>query len=135
MQAALLCNFKECYGIEILKGLQEVIFIYLDYSLDIKCVQTSLDILNRFNCSIAPLLSTRASSIHFLHGSFLSESHDWSDADLVFANSTCFPDELIGQIEVLARKLAVGARVVTFTSSLRSEYFKVRANVQLIAVF
>jgi hypothetical protein len=85
-----------------------------------------MDILDRFNGNIAPLLSKHSPTVHFLHGSFLSEAHTWSDADLVFANSTCFPDELIGKIEVQARRLKVGARVVTFTSSLRSEYFKVR---------
>ena len=61
------------------------------------------------------------------HGSFLTEPHasSWSDADLVFANSTCFPDELIADIAEKCISLAVGSRVITFTTSLRSEYFKV----------
>lgn len=97
--------------------------------------QTSSDILHKFNRSVAPLLSSRdRPSINFIHGSFLSGNEDWSDADLVFANSTCFPDELIVDIEVACRRLRVGARVITFTSSLRSEFFKVRSRPETESV-
>ena len=89
--------------------------------------KTSLEILRKFNRSVAPLLSRDAPSVHLLQESFLSDSQDWSGADLVFANSTCFPDELIADIEVKCRDLRAGSRVITFTTSLRSEHFKVQA--------
>ena len=89
--------------------------------------KTSLEILRKFNESVAALLSRDAPSLYLLQGSFLSDTQDWSGADLVFANSTCFPDELITDIEVKCRHLRAGSRVITFTTSLRSEHFKVQA--------
>ena len=71
------------------------------------------------------MLSGECGVVGLVHGSFLSSEEDWADADLVFANSTCFPDELIEDIATRCRKLAVKSRVITFTTSLRSEYFKV----------
>lgn len=56
----------------------------------------------------------------------------WADSDLVFANSTCFPDELIVEIAAQCASLRVGSRVITFTTSLRSEYFKVRSLILAI---
>lgn len=58
--------------------------------------------------------------------SFLLPEHvqNWLDADLVFANSTCFPDSLLEEIEELAKGLRPGARIVTFTSRLQNtEHF------------
>jgi hypothetical protein len=80
--------------------------------------------------------------IEFFHGSFLSPPTDpdsdsdcsWADADLVFANSTCFPDELIANIAEKCVSLSVGARVITFTTSLRSEYFKVTYPLHILLI-
>ena len=46
-------------------------------------------------------------------GSFLD--FDWSDGDVVFANSTCFDDELMMDMSKKAEKLKAGALIVTFT--------------------
>lgn len=121
-QAALMCNFEEYHGIEILKGLYEVTLYPCLYNLE----QTSLSVAKKFSKSISPLLKSPP-SIQLAHGSFLAEPHcsSWLDADLIFANSTCFPDELIADIAAKCALLKVGARVITFTTSLRSEYFKV----------
>jgi hypothetical protein len=110
--AALMCDFKEYHGIEILRGLYE----------------TSLGVVSKFRRSICPLIAKAPPAVCFTHGSFLAEPHasSWTDADLVFANSTCFPDELIAEIATSCASLRVGARVITFTTSLRSEYFKVK---------
>ncbi len=111
-----MTNFDEYHGIEILRGLYE----------------TSLEVLNKFRRRVAPIVKNPP-KIELFHGSFLASPTDpnsnsncsWADADLVFANSTCFPDELIANIAEKCFSLSVGARVITFTTSLRSEYFKV----------
>jgi hypothetical protein len=40
---------------------------------------------------------------------------DWSDGDVIFANSTCFDDALIAAMTARAEALKPGAIVVTFT--------------------
>ena len=48
-------------------------------------------------------------------GDFLEA--DWSDASLLFATSLCFPPELTHAVEVRARRLAPGARIVLMTAT------------------
>lgn len=104
---------------------------------------TSTQVLAQFDQHIMPLLSKSSPHINLRCGSFLSpeisatwpmgggvSSHveflsDWTDADVVFANSTCFPSPLMRQIETMCRELKTGSRVITFTTALSSEYFKV----------
>ena len=38
---------------------------------------------------------SQSDDVSLVHGSFLD--WDWSDGDVVFANSTCFDDELMGE--------------------------------------
>ena len=49
-------------------------------------------------------------------GSFLE--FDWRDGDVVFANSTCFDDDLMTALSQMAHNLKPGAIVVTFTKGL-----------------
>jgi hypothetical protein len=56
-------------------------------------------------------------------GSFLD--FDWSDGDVVFANSTCFDDSLMADMSVQAERLKPGAFFVTFTKGLTSKKFEV----------
>lgn len=58
-----------------------------------------------------------------LQGSFLD--YDWSDGDVVFANSTCFDDALMKDMADQAAKLKPGAVFVTFTKGLNSKAFEV----------
>jgi len=48
---------------------------------------------------------------------------DWSDGDLVFANSTCFDDALMNSVAVAAQSLRKGAIFITFTRRLPSANF------------
>ena len=43
---------------------------------------------------------------------------DWRDGDIVFANSTCYDDELMGKIGVIAIGMKKGAFFVSFTKRL-----------------
>merc|ERR1711988_174832 len=59
----------------------------------------------------------------FIHGSILDI--DWSDGDVVFANSTCFDDDLMKALAIKASGLKAGAYFVTFTKGLNSSNFEV----------
>jgi hypothetical protein len=55
-------------------------------------------------------------------GSFLD--FDWSDGDVIFANSTCFSDELMTLLSKQAESLKPGAIVVTFTKGMSTPAFE-----------
>lgn len=97
--ARLLSDFDECCGVEILRGLHEI----------------ALDVKGKFqDMGVLP-------SVEFIHDSFLH--YDWSDGDVIFANSTCFEDSLVDQLAKLGERLAPGSIVVTFTKGLNSSCF------------
>lgn len=50
---------------------------------------------------------------------------DWSDADLLFANSTCFDERLMTTLATLAERMKPGAFCVTFTKVLPSGLWRV----------
>lgn len=60
-----------------------------------------------------------------IKGSFLEPECDWSDGDLVFANSTCFAEDTLAAIAERATLLRPGARVVTFTTALKTPWLRV----------
>jgi len=104
---ALISEFELIQGFEVIDGLYK----------------KSEEIARRFRER-----SVGSSPVIDLHlDSFLGESAiaSWIDADLVFANSTCFPDELILRLEELCKGLRPGARIITFTTQFKSyEHFK-----------
>jgi SAM-dependent methyltransferase len=108
MAARFAQDFGRCVGIEILETLHG---------------QAS-KIADRFNKKFRRYLSMSMSqhvSVH--HGSILEV--DWSDGDVVFANSTCFDDSLIDDLSKLSEALKPGAIVITFTKGLTSNKFEV----------
>jgi hypothetical protein len=110
--AAILHNFDQCTGIECLEGL---------YSL-------SLELLASYNTRGKTKLEDREFDTHcsFLYGSFLDMSvRDWRDGDLVFANSTCYDDELMANIADLALGMKKGSFFVSFTKRLASTDFQI----------
>ena len=99
--ACLTQDFGICVGVEILSGL----------------FSRSQMILERYNQHFRGRLHFGAShEVRFYHSS-LSEL-DWSDGDVVFANSTCFDDALMQILSDKAELLRPGAVVVTFTKGL-----------------
>ena len=66
-----------------------------------------------------------AGDCQFSQGSILDE--DWSDGDVVFANSTCFDDDLMEKMAKQATTLKAGAYFVTFTKGLNSPDFEEKA--------
>jgi len=106
--ASLVHDFTKLQGIEILEGLY----------------QASADVQTRYDNSVRSSRTEveRKQDISFLHGSFLEA--DWSDSDLVFANSTCFVEELMNLIATQAEKLKDGSFVITLTKNLKADYLQ-----------
>lgn len=110
--AAILHNFDVCYGIECMEGL---------FSL-------SLDALNAYNTRGKARLAGREHDTHcqFIHGDFLkTRTKDWRDADVVFANSTCFDSNLMMDIAKLSLGMKKGSIFITLTKRLPSKDFVV----------
>ena len=55
-------------------------------------------------------------------GDFIANSEDWTDADLIFVNATCFmdwnPDDLMHQLSKKMHKLKKGTWIMTTTHPL-----------------
>ena len=99
--ARLVCDFSRCLGIEILEGLHT----------------QGAKIMQRFNSNYQEILSAGQHQMAAVcQGSFLD--YDWSDGDVVFANSTCYDEKLMLEMADMARNLRPGAFFVTFTKGL-----------------
>lgn len=106
--ARLTQDFEECIGVELLEGLY----------------RASEAVSDRFASQVRQYLSTEHSQrTRMVHGSLLDV--DWSDGDVVFANSTCFDDQLMDSISRQAEALRPGSIMITFTKSLSSECFAI----------
>ncbi|MCX7881476.1 MAG: hypothetical protein N2482_03145 [Patescibacteria group bacterium] len=103
----LLFDFKKSIGIEILDNLYEI----------------SLSIKEKYEREIKPGLVNEKimGEIDFVLGDILET--DFSEADIVFANSTCFPDEIMNNLEQKLLTLKKGARIITLTNRLKNEAF------------
>ena len=106
--ARLLGDFSLCRGVEILEGLHvEAATVVNDYlesyaKLQYFGIPTGLEVF----CD-----------------SFTT--YDWSDGDVVFANSTCFSDDLMVSLSDQAEALKKDSIVITFTKALSSSQFEV----------
>jgi hypothetical protein len=57
---------------------------------------------------------------------------DWSDADIVYASSICFPDELVDGIAKKCEKLKKGSRIITLKEFPTCyPYLKLEYNLKL----
>lgn len=99
--ARMTQDFSRCIGIEILSGLHDQAF----------------HITQRYNQSFRQLLDGGQRQHAAVYKGSLLE-YNWSDGDVVFANSTCFDDNLMNDMSKMAQALKPGAIVVTFTRGL-----------------
>ncbi|CAM9320572.1 unnamed protein product, partial [Phaeothamnion confervicola] len=96
-------DFSRCVGIELLESLHGA----------------ALGVCERFNRHFRGYLSTtRPQHAAVYHGSFLDV--DWRDGDVVFANSTCFGEELMDGIRKRAALLKPGSIFISFTKDLQA---------------
>lgn len=102
--AALLGSFSECIGIEILDGL---------HSVSQKLVEeynekfTSYILANSDLFTILPPLTSVKGDIF---------KYDWTNASVIFVNSTCFSDEMVRNISDVPVK--PGTLAISLTNSL-----------------
>lgn len=110
--AAMLCHpFDNVVGIEILEGLSELANgLKTHWEEEVKANAPE-------HC--------QTTEVEFVHGDFMSPEIPWADADVVFINSTCYPDDLVVKIEEQLDKLQKGAFAITCTKSLKSSYWQV----------
>jgi len=112
--AAALHPFEKAYGIEILEGL----------------FNTSLEMKEKWESVAPPMLKDIGQESHtdieFILGDCTDfVVKDWSDGDVLFANSTCFDDSLMAKIAEKAGALKRGAIFITLTRRLPSTHFEV----------
>lgn len=102
LAASLLLDFDELHGVEILKPLYDA----------------SHSVLDTFRQLEGDLheLPEDAVPITFHNADFLD--WDWSWADVVFANSTCFKESLVADIAAKAALLKPGSLIITITQRL-----------------
>jgi hypothetical protein len=98
--AAVLHNFDRCVGIEILSGLHKI-------AEKVKMEYGSI-------CPNSPTV------LDFICGSILDANVvDWTDGDVVYANSTCFDDSMMSELSTLGSRLRVGAYFITLSTPLK----------------
>ena len=68
--------------------------------------------------------------IEIFHGDMV-EVDWWSTADIVYASSVCFPDELIEAIARRAALLRKGARIITLKNFPACDYLRLDLNLKL----
>ena len=79
---------------------------------------------SRFDATTIKTLGVHP-DVRFTHEDLLNPAIDWTDGDVVFANSTCFSNELMDGIASRAQAMADGALLITFSTAINSLWFKV----------
>lgn len=100
--------FDKIHGIEIISALNsvstEITSAYLDR------IKSSPEIFSQHVCPIDTRLGDLTDDSN--------DAFDWINADVVFANSTCFSDSLMDALSRKAVALKPGSRLITFTKPL-----------------
>ena len=110
-------------GIELLSDL---------YDTSVTAINSYITIIQ--SPEYSEMFQTRISGIpQPFVGDFFSEISvaEWTAADIVFANSTCFDSELMDQIAHHAIKMRQGSRLITFTRPLPSDSFRITEKLNL----
>ena len=113
---AMTTAFDEVMGIEIIGDL----------------VDKSHNMLSKFEKELKRKeMKLGSRKFDLIQGDFLSDEYEWEEADLIFANSTCFTEDLMMKLSVKSQTCKPGTRFITFTASLDSPYWKVIYKQQL----
>lgn len=111
MAMALFCPFRKLIGIEYLVSLWNL-------SMRSKIVYDKI-IADKFIKFNGLFTIQKTNSIDFYNGDFLRQK--WSDASVIFANSTCFNQDLMNKIGIKARKeCKVDTIIITISKKLSS---------------
>ena len=116
--AALLQKWDRCVGIELLGELHTI-------AMRIRERWESAEFQESLTADDGGLqggaYTADSAAVELINGDMTS--HDWSDADVCFANSTCFSTALMRLMAQHAEKLRPGAFFVSFTQALPSRQF------------
>jgi len=114
--ALLLHDFEKLRGVEILEGLYKA----------------SVERVNVWKQKVLPALTSEAKQkgrtqpnqdVGFVNMDF--RLFDWSDADVVFANSTCFDESLMTDMSALSELMKEGSYFISLTKKLKSDHWEV----------
>ncbi|CAG9324759.1 unnamed protein product [Blepharisma stoltei] len=100
-------NLRLCKGIELLPGLCDL------------CKRTVDSMYGEI----------QAAPIEVIQGDILEI--DWSDADIIYTSSICFPQEIIEGMLVKASQLKKGSRIITLKLFPPNEVFETKFNVRV----
>jgi len=125
--STLLNDWQRCSGIEILSGLygasmgvrQRYIaeFAPKKEGKEGKTKAKELDVPGGWPADLSgPIVTFQNSDFRLI---------DWSDADVCFANSTCFDEQLMTDLARQAERMKLGAYFMTLTKGLQSTHFQV----------
>jgi hypothetical protein len=125
--AALTTPVSHVMGIEVVEGLHlQALELYKRFcELNHHAGVHEATSQGETAAGTAPLLDGASCRVELVCGSFLADVHEWSDSDIAFANSTCFPNDLVMKLAVRSQLMRPGSRFVTFTVALDSPYWKV----------
>lgn len=102
--AALFSDFSKCVGIEMIEDLNDA----------------ARGVGQRFIAE-TKMYGGTFPQLEFVNGDFLTK--DFSNADVVFAHSTCFYDEIMLNLVQKLEQTKPGTRVVTVTKTINSPDF------------
>ncbi|OGK14819.1 hypothetical protein A3C98_00300 [Candidatus Roizmanbacteria bacterium RIFCSPHIGHO2_02_FULL_37_15] len=106
--ASLFGDFSKLVGIEEIEDLH----------------RASVDIFRRYETEVKPILPSEKQKqvIELVNSDFLE--FDISEADLIFAHSTCFYDELMIALEKKCALLRKGTKLILVTKNFNSPLFE-----------
>jgi hypothetical protein len=113
--AAFMHDFEKCIGIEIVQGLHDA----------------AVERLERFNTLCRPQLEADAQEagrsagipeFKFIRSDF--RDVNWTDATLVWANSTCFDTTLMNFLSYKSEEMKEGSYFITLTKKLNSSHWE-----------
>ena len=129
--------FNRIIGIEIVPELYEISKITTKYE-NIDNQRNHIEAFKHLNCfNVNEYEKSQSDTkvhdcdISLSLGDFLTtersdgEYIDWTNGDIVFANSTCFAFDLMQNVSKMAEQMKPGSMFISLTSSLSSSCFKI----------
>lgn len=81
-----------------------------------------------------PTIFNSKTKIDFFCGSFLDlQHHDWTDGDVIFANSVCYSPSMMYKLAEMGHRLKSGAVFITSNARL-SEYWLLKFHIQIFDI-
>ena len=106
------CMIFKSVGVEILPGLHEIAMNAREKYIEI-CLNNTTEI--EFVCG--SMFNTRCSS---------GQAVDWTDGDVVYANSTCYDDDMMAELSAIGANMRPGSYFITLSRTLQeSDGFRV----------